>query len=323
MQTENIFDLIIVGGGPAGASAAIYAARKRMKAILILKEWGGQSVVSSDIQNWIGTPHISGADLAKNLENHVKEYAGEFLEIKTGNLVINSEIENTNGEKFVKISLENGENIFGKSLLIATGSNRRKLEIKGAKEFEHKGLTYCATCDGPMFSDMDVVVIGGGNAGFESASQLLAYCKSVTLLSRSEPKAEKITVEKLKENPKFKLIIGATPKEIFGNKFVNAISYNLTPSLSKGEGEIQEIKIPTSGIFVEVGQIPATDFVKNIVELDEFGKIKIDPWTCRASKENLIWAAGDATNILYHQNNIASGEAVKAIEDIYKTLKTK
>lgn len=313
MQTENIFDLIIVGGGPAGASAAIYAARKRLKAILILKEWGGQSVVSSDIQNWIGTPHISGADLAKNLESHVKEYAGEFLEIKTGSFVTNSELDKETN--IVKISLDSGENIFGKSLLITTGSNRRKIDIKGASEFEHKGLTYCATCDGPLFSDMDVVVIGGGNAGFESASQLLAYCKSVTLLSRSEPRAEKITVEKLQQDPKFKLIIGATPKEIFGDKFVNAISYL--------DSENNEIKLNVSGVFVEVGQIPATDWVKNIVELDSIGKIKIDPWTNRASKENLIWAAGDCTNILYHQNNIASGEAVKAIEDIYKTLKTK
>ena len=109
MQNENIFDLIIVGGGPAGASAAIYAARKRLKAVLILKEWGGQSIVSDDIQNWIGTPHISGADLAKNLEAHVKEYSGEFLEIKTGNLVINSEIEKMNeqeNQNLVKITLE-------------------------------------------------------------------------------------------------------------------------------------------------------------------------------------------------------------------------
>lgn len=308
---NNIFDLIIVGGGPAGASAAIYAARKRLKSILILKEWGGQSIVSDNIENWIGTPKISGADLAKNLESHVKEYAGEFLEIKTNNLVTKGEKEND----LIKVTLENGENIFGKSLLIATGSNRRKLEIKGAEEFEHKGLTYCATCDGPMFSGQDVVVIGGGNAGFESAAQLLAYCKSVTLLSRSDPRADAITVNKLKENPKFKLIIGATPKEVFGDKFVNGFSYL--------DSENNEIKLDVSGIFVEIGQVPATEWVKNIVELDEIGKIKIDPWTNRVSKEDLIWAAGDCTNILYHQNNIASGEAVKAIEDIYKTLKTK
>ncbi len=308
---NNIFDLIIVGGGPAGASAAIYAARKRLKSILILKEWGGQSIVSDNIENWIGTPKISGADLAKNLESHVKEYAGEFLEIKTGNLVTKGEKEND----LIKVTLENGENIFGKSLLIATGSNRRKLEIKGAEEFEHKGLTYCATCDGPMFSGQDVVVVGGGNAGFESAAQLLAYCSSVTLLSRSEPRADAITVNKLKENPKFKLIVGATPKEVFGDTFVNGFSY-----LDKDNNEI---KLNVSGIFVEIGQIPATEWVNGLVDTDEANKIKIDPWTGRASKDHLVWAAGDATNILYHQNNIASGEAVKAIEDIYKTLKTK
>lgn len=311
MNNENIFDLIIVGGGPAGASAAIYAARKRLKTILILKEWGGQSIVSEDIQNWIGTPHISGSDLAKNLESHVKEYAGEFLEIKTGNLVNNLEKENDN----IKITLDNEENIFGRSILITTGSNRRRLDVPGADEFEHKGLTYCATCDGPMFSGQDVVVIGGGNAGFESAAQLLAYCNSVTLLSRSEPRADSITVEKLKENPKFKLIIGASPKEVFGDKFVNGFSYL--------DSQNNEIKLDVTGIFVEIGQIPSTSWAKNLVELDENNKIKINPWTCRASENDLIWAAGDCTNILYHQNNIASGEAVKALEDIYKTLKTK
>lgn len=315
MNNENIFDLIIVGGGPAGASAAIYAARKRLKSVLILKEWGGQSIVSDDIQNWIGTPHISGADLAKNLENHTKVYAGEFLEIKTGNLAKSLEKEIIDNKELIKITLENGENIFGQSLLIASGSNRRKLDIKGAEEFEHKGLTYCATCDGPMFTGQDVVVIGGGNAGFESAAQLLAYCNSVTLISRSEPRADAITINKLKENPKFNLIIGGTPKEIFGDKFVNGFSYLNT------EGE--EIKLNVTGIFVEIGQVPATDWVKNLVELDEIGKIKINPWTNRANEKDLIWAAGDATNILYHQNNIASGDAVKAVEDIYKTLKTK
>ncbi|MEI6352443.1 MAG: FAD-dependent oxidoreductase [Candidatus Nomurabacteria bacterium] len=316
MNQGDIFDLIIVGGGPAGASSAIYAARKRLKSILILKEWGGQSVVSEDIQNWIGTPHISGADLANNLKKHVEEYAGEFLEIKTGFNAVSTEIiKAPNIKDEIVITLENGEKITGKSLLITTGSSRRKLNVPGASEFEHKGLTYCATCDGPLYSDMDVVVIGGGNAGFESAAQLLSYCKSVTLLSRSQPRADSITVEKLKENPKFKLIIGATPKEVFGDKFVNALSY----TNSKGE----EIKIDVNGIFMEIGQIPATDWAKNVVELDEIGKIKIDPWTCRASKDNLIWAAGDCTNILYHQNNIASGEAVKALEDIYKTLNTK
>lgn len=314
---NTIFDLIIVGGGPAGASAAVYAARKRLKTALVLKEWGGQSTVSEDIQNWIGTPHISGMQLAKNLETHVKEYAGDVLEIKTDNLVTKSEIfENENSEKLIKLTLENGKEIISKSLLITTGSNRRKLDAINADKFEHKGLTYCSTCDGPMFTGMDVVVVGGGNAGFESAAQLLAYCKSVILLSRSEPRAEKITVDKLLENPNFKLIKNITIKEIHGDVFANGLTY-----ADKITGE--ETKLDTGGIFIEIGQIPATDWVKDLVELDEEKKVKIDPWTNRASKENLIWAAGDCTNILYHQNNIASGEAVKAVEDIYKTLKTK
>ncbi|MDQ5957051.1 MAG: dehydrogenase [Patescibacteria group bacterium] len=316
MQSENIYDLIIVGGGPAGASAAIYAARKKLKSVLILKEWGGQSVVSDDIQNWIGTPHISGMELSKNLQRHTEEYAGDCLSIKTGLYVKNAKTLTTDNQKIIEVTLENGEVINARALLVATGSERRKLDIPGADVYEHKGLTYCATCDGPMYSQMDVAVIGGGNAGFESAAQLLAYCKSVTLLSRSSPRADEITIQKLQQNPNFKLIINAVPKEIFGDKFVTSMTY--TDTVTNEEKELL-----VEGVFVEVGQVPATSWVKDIVNLDENNKIKIDPWTGRASEDNLIWAAGDATNILYHQNNIASGDAVKALEDIYKTLKTK
>jgi alkyl hydroperoxide reductase subunit F len=312
---NNIYDLIIVGGGPAGASASVYAARKRLKTLLVLKEWGGQSIVSDDIQNWIGTPHISGADLAKSFRAHVEEYAGEFLTVKTGSNVNSAE----KVSELTKIILEDGTEFLGKGLLVVTGSIRRKLEVPGADIFDHKGLTYCATCDGPMYSDMDVVVVGGGNAGFESAAQLLAYCKSVTLLSRGEPRADAITVEKLKSNPKFKLITGVTPTEVHGDKFVNAISYSVDNKI---------VKLEIGGVFVEIGQIPATAWCKNVVELDEYGKVKINPWTQKCVDEagqdkNSVWAAGDCTNILYHQNNIASGDAVRAVEDIYKTLHTK
>lgn len=303
------YDLIIVGGGPAGASAAVYAARKQLRTLLILKEWGGQSIVSDDIQNWIGTPHISGADLAKNLKSHVLEYAGEFLTVNEGQYVSST----TRADSMVTVTLENGEAFTGTSLLITTGSQRRKLDVPGADIFEHKGLTYCASCDGPFFGDMDVVVVGGGNAGFESAAQLLAYCKSVTLLSRSEARADAITIEKLKANPKFTLIENASPTEIHGDKFTTGISYK------NSAGEI--VKLDVSGVFVEVGQIPATAWCKDVVTLDEGGRVKIDPWTQQAGPN--IWAAGDCTNILYHQNNIASGDAVRAIEDIYVHLKTK
>lgn len=303
------YDLIIVGGGPAGASAAVYAARKQLHTLLILKEWGGQSIVSDDIQNWIGTPHISGAKLAENLKSHVMEYAGEFLTVKEGQYVSSA----TRADGSVSVTLENAETFAASSLLITTGSQRRKLDVPGADIFEHKGVTYCASCDGPFFSSMGVVVVGGGNAGFESAAQLLAYCKSVTLLSRSVARADAITIEKLKSNPKFTLIENVTPTEVHGDGFVTGISYKTAT------GEI--VKLDASGVFVEVGQIPATAWAKDIATLDEGGRVKIDPWTQQASEN--VWAAGDCTNILYHQNNIASGDAVRAIEDIYVHLKTK
>lgn len=301
-----LYDLIIIGGGPAGSSAAIYAARKQLKTLLIVKEWGGQSIVSDDIQNWIGTPHISGADLAKNLRAHVEEYKGDILTI------VEEDVTGVSGVDGNFTVTTNKNSHTSKTILIATGSVRRKLDVAGAERLEHKGLTYCASCDGPLFSDTDVVVIGGGNAGFESAAQLLAYCKSVTLLSRSEPRADAITVEKLTKNEHFTLIKNATPKEIHGEIFVDGITYTKTDT-----GE--EVHLPVSAVFVEIGQIPATSFVKDIVELNDTSNVVINPRTQETSVKG-IWSAGDCTDVLYHQNNIAAGDAVRALEDIYLHL---
>jgi thioredoxin reductase len=203
-----------------------------------------------------------------------------------------------------------------KTILIASGSDRRKLPAKGAAELEHKGLTYCASCDGPLFADMDVVVIGGGNAGFETAAQLLAYCKSVTLLNRSDTfRADEITVEKVLKNPKMKAIKNAETLEVKGDKFVEALMYK---DLKTGE----EAELKVSGVFVEIGQIPNTSFVGDLVPLDSIGRVKID---AKSQKTEVvgIWAAGDCTDVLYHQNNIAAGDAVRALEDIYLYLHTK
>jgi alkyl hydroperoxide reductase subunit F len=302
-----MYDLIIIGGGPAGTSAAVYAARKQLKTLLILKEWGGQSTVSDDIQNWIGTPHISGPKLAEALKNHVMEYKGEILEIAEGKYVTN--ISGVDGA--FSVTLEGGETRESKTILIATGSSRRKLDVPGADTFENKGITYCASCDGPLFGGMDVVVIGGGNAGFESAAQLLAYCKSVTLLSRSEPRADEITVKKLLAKPNFNLVTYASPKEIKGSVFVESITYT-----TKDGGDIT---LPVAAVFVEIGQIPATDFAKDIVARNENNQVIINPRTQETNKKG-IWAAGDCTDVLYHQNNIAAGDAVRALEDIYLHL---
>lgn len=301
-----MYDLIIIGGGPAGCAAAVYAARKQLQTLLIVKEWGGQSTVSEDIQNWIGTPHISGADLAKSLKAHVEEYKGDVLSVQESSVTA---ISGVDGDFTVTTS--KGEQKT-KTILVATGSSRRTLDVPGADIFEHKGLTYCASCDGPLFGGMDVVVVGGGNAGFESAAQLLAYCKSVTLLSRSKARADAITVEKLQQHPNFTLIENAAPTKVEGSVFVESLSYT--------ENEGEEKKLAVSAVFVEIGQIPATAFLQGVVDMTETNNVIIDPRTGGTSVRG-IWAAGDCTDVLYHQNNIAAGDAVRALEDIYLHLK--
>lgn len=300
------YDLTIIGGGPAGVAAGVYASRKKLKTLFITKNFEGQSTVSDGIENWIGTIKISGAELSKNLEAHLRAYAGNIVDIKEGSLV-SKIVKNSDG-----FSVTVKEEIFEtKTILITTGSRRRKLEVPGAEEFDNKGLTYCATCDGPLFADQDVVVVGGGNAAFESAAQLAAYCKSVTIVNRSDIfRADEVTVEKVLSKPNVKAIKNAVPYEVKGEKFVNAFLYKI------GE-EVTELKV--TGIFVEIGLLPSTDFVKDIVELDPIGKIVVDPRT-QESKTAGIWAAGDCTDGLYHQNNIAAGDAVKALEDIYNHL---
>ena len=305
-----LYDLIIIGGGPAGSAAAVYAARKQLKTLLIVKDWGGQSIVSDDIQNWIGTPHITGKKLTESLKNHVTEYKGDILTIKENYAVTG--ISGSNGN-FV-ITLKNDETYSGKTVIIATGSSPKKLDIVGAEKFENKGVAYCASCDGPLFSNQDVVVVGGGNAGFESAAQLLAYCKSVTLLSRSEPRADAITISKLQSKENFKLIKNVTPTKVEGQMFVESITY--------ADENGNETTLPMSAVFVEIGQSPATSYVEGFVEMTSTKNIIINPKTQETSVKG-IWAAGDCTDVLYHQNNIAVGDAVRALEDIYLYLNAK
>lgn len=301
-----MYDLIILGGGPAGTAAAVYAARKQLKTAIIASLFEGQSVVSEKIYNWIGTPEISGADLSKSLKDHVLYYKGPYLDVIEGEKIV-SVIKN---ENIITIKSESGKEYTSRGLLIATGSSRKKLPAENADKFEHKGITYCASCDGPMFADQNVVVVGGGNAAFESAMQLLAYCKSVTLIHRStEFRADEITIKKIKENPKFKIITNAEITRVDGEQFVNSLTYK--DKISGIENTIQ-----TTGIFVEIGQTPNTDFVKGVVEIDSIGKIVVDPMTQMTTAPG-IWAAGDCTNGKYHQNNIATGDAVKALEDAY------
>jgi alkyl hydroperoxide reductase subunit F len=303
-------DLIIIGGGPAGVAAGVYAARKQLKTVVIAEEFGGQSTVSEGVENWIGTVKIHGLELGKQLRGHLEAYKGDVVEILEGERV--EKLEKTDAG--FKATTKSGKEVLAHAVLIASGAGRRKLMVPGADVFEHKGLTYCASCDGPLFSGADVVVVGGGNAGFESALQLLAYTNSVTLTNRSADfKADPITVEQVRNNPKMTILTEVEPVEVKGDKFVSGL---VVKDLKTGETR----ELPVTGIFVEIGVLPSTDFAKGVVELDQFNRIVTNARDQHTSVEG-IWAAGDCTDELYHQNNIAAGDAVKALEDIYLWIK--
>jgi NADH-dependent peroxiredoxin subunit F len=303
-------DLIIIGGGPAGVAAAVYAARKRLKTVLVTEDIGGQSVVSDGIENWIGAPKIHGMELAKLFREHLEAVRGDIVELALHERVVS--LEKTSEGFLAKT--KTGKEFSAKATLVVSGAGRRKLAVPGAEKFENKGVTYCASCDGPLFSGQDVAVVGGGNAGFETALQLLAYAKSVTLIHRhKELKADPITVEKVRAHEHMHVILHAEPTKVVGEQFVTGLKYT-----DKDSGEGKEISV--TGIFVEAGVLPNTGFVEGLVELDSVKRIKINPRDQRTSVEG-IWSAGDCTDELYHQNNIAAGDGVKALEDIYLWLK--
>lgn len=304
--------MAIIGGGPAGVAAGVYAARKRLKTVFIAETFGGQSTDSLDIQNWIGTPHIPGPELGKALEAHLREYASDVVVLQTGERA--SKVEKS-AQGFL-ITTDKGS-YEAKTVLVATGGARRKLMVPGAAQYEGKGIVYCASCDGPLFAGQDTVVIGAGNAGFETAAQLLNYAKSVTLINRRDTfdKADAKTVEAVRAHANMTILTDTEPVEVKGEMFVKSLTVKNIKTGATTE-------LPVGGIFVEIGALPATELVAGLVEMDPFNHIKVDPKSQRANVEG-VWAAGDCTDGLYHQNNIAAGDAVKALEDIYLYIKSR
>lgn len=312
-----MYDLIIVGGGPAGVAAGVYAARKRIKSLLITYDYGGQSMVSLDVQNWIGIVSISGFDLAQALEKHVKAYADDVLEFNEGVRVTGItqilKADEEGGPKF-SVATSDGSTHEARALIIGVGSRRRKLEVKGAEEFDNKGIVYCASCDAPLFKDKNVAVIGGGNAGLESAEQLTAYAKSIHIFEFGpEFRGDELTRERLFANSAVTPHVNAETVEIKGDNFVTGLVWK-----DRATGEMQK-ELAVQGVFVEIGSIPNTEMVKGLCELNKYGEIVIDHKTSRTSIEG-IWAAGDASDQPYKQNNISMGEAVVALEDVYLWL---
>lgn len=304
-----IYDLIIIGGGPAGVAAGVYAARKKMKALLIADSFGGQSLVAADIQNFIGIKSISGWQLAKQMEEHLRAFEG-IIEIIDSDKV--SKIDKD--DDGFAVSTENGRSFKTKTVLMTVGSQRRKLDIPGEKRLEGKGVSYCSTCDAPIFGDKIVAVVGGGNAGAEAVMDLIPYAKEIYLMARSEKiNADPITFDKVKSSPKVKIMTMVQATEISGDETVSGIKYKELKS-----GEAKEMKL--DGVFVEIGWTPNSGLVKDLVNLNERGEIIVNHQTQTSSLEG-IWAAGDVCDVLYKQNNISMGDAIKAVLNIYDYLK--
>ena len=302
-----MYDLVIVGGGPAGVAAGVYAARKKMKTVIVTDSFGGQSIVSADIQNWIGEKSISGFDLAQKMEAHLRSQEG--IEIVDGDLV--TEIKETEPFRF-SVATKNGKKFETRAVLLVSGSRRKKLGVPGEKELEGKGVVYCSICDAPLFGGKDVTVVGGGNSGLEAVRDLLPYAKEIYLLHhRSELKGDKETQEKvLKSN--VHVVLNAETQSVDGNGKVEGLTYK---DLQTGETK----KLPVQGVFVEVGLLPNSEIVKGLVDLNQMGAVAINFQTQAASRPG-IWAAGDVADSLYRQNNISMGDAVKAVLNIYDTL---
>lgn len=304
-----MYDVIIIGGGPGGVAAGVYVARKKLKALFLTGDFQSQSTVSAGIENWIGDISITGWDFAGRLEKHLR--AQEGLEIKTGAWV--SKItKNPDGTFGVETDKESFQT---KTIIIASGGRHRHLDVPGEEKFKGKGVVYCSTCDAPFFRDKKVVVVGGGNAGLEAVEDLLPYAKEITLFVRGEIKGDPITLEKISASPKVSIKYQVVVEEVLGDTVVEGVKYK---NLESGAIET----FPTEGVFVEIGMVPNTDFVKGVVEMNERGEIMVDGKTAAASLPG-IYATGDATDIPYKQNNISAGYGVVAALSAYDYLRKK
>lgn len=296
-----MYDLIIIGAGPAGITAAIYAARKRMNILVISMDIGGQAAWSGDIENYTGYQFISGPELAAKFEEHMKKFD---INLKENERVVGlKKIEDIIHVKTDKNEYE------AKASIVASGKRTKKLNVPGEKEFKNRGLTYCATCDGPLFSGKVVAVIGGGNSALDAAIQLIRIAKHVYLINiNSQLGGDLILQDVVKESKKVDILNEAKVTAILGGKLVNAIKVMI-----KGKEET----IPVEGVFVEIGLIPNSEFA-GILEKNKLGEIKVN----NQNETNIpgIFASGDVTDVPEKQIIIAAGEGSKAALGAFRYL---
>lgn len=310
-----MYDLIIIGGGPAAIAAGVYAGRKKLKTLLIADSFGGQSLVSGSIENWIGTKAITGLDLARNLEEHLR--AQESVEVRAPvRVAAVREVVCAEAKHPCDFEVEtsSGARYQAQAVIVASGSRRQRLGVPGEEKFEGKGVAFCSTCDAPVFAGKRVAVVGGGNAGLEAVIDLMPYATHIFLIERNGAlRGDTITQQKIRENPKVSVILNAEIQEIIGGQFVTGLRYR-----DAAGGAARELSV--DGVFVEIGAVPNSEIVKGLVELNARGEIVVNHRTGETSKAG-VFAAGDVTDGLYKQNNISAGDAVKAALSAYAYLR--
>ncbi len=301
---KKIYDLVIIGAGPAGITAAVYAARKKMDPLVITKDIGGQASLSGDIQNYTGYQFITGPELAIKFEEHMRKFNFEIKE--------NEEVKELISKKSTFLVKTDRDNYQAKTVIVASGKRSRELGVTGEREFKNKGLTYCATCDGPLFAGRDVAVIGGGNSALDAALQLIKIANKIYVINITDNlTGDGIMQEKIRADKKVFIFNNSRVKEILGDSFVQAI---------KIEEDKEEKVLDVQGIFVEIGLIPNSDFA-SYLEKNERKEIIVN----QRNETNIpgIFAAGDVTNVPEKQIIIAAGEGAKAVLSTFRYLSTR
>ncbi len=301
-----MYDLIIIGGGPAAITAGIYAARKKIKVLLITKDWGGQMVLAPDIDNYTGLSSIKGMELVNKMVAHLKE---NELELKEDTEVTEISLKD---KDIIEVKTKNGS-YQSKSLIFATGRTPRRINVEGEKEFTGKGISYCAVCDAPLYRDKVVAVIGGGNTGVNTALEVAKYASQVYIMGyRPVPPADEFLHREADEHPKITFYHNTTTLKFKGEQFIKSFVY-----LDKNDNKEKELEV--DGVFITIGSNSNSSLLENVVELNEKKEIKIDCYNTTSVKN--IFAAGDVTDVSHKQIIIAAGEGAKAALNAYNYLK--
>lgn len=297
-QDLGLFDVVVVGGGPAGTSAAIYSVRKGLKTALLAEKFGGQVQETKGIENLISVPYTEGPELVARLHKHIQEYPIQVFEHRRVTQVSKEEGPKT-------LQLEDGDTIRAESVIVATGAKWKHLNIPGEKEYLGRGIAFCPHCDGPFYKGKKVAVIGGGNSGVEAAIDLAGIVGEVVLFEFNDSlKADRILVERLKSLPNTSIVTNARTQEFVGNgEKVTTLRYE-----DRKTSESKELSI--DGVFIQIGLLPSSQFLKGTVDLTQFGEVIVDH-KGRTSVKG-IYAAGDVTSVPYKQIIISMGEGAKA-----------